>query len=147
MKSLSIVGRDYHTEEQVVGYYNQGDRRKAWGKRGAFWGGLWGAIFGSSFFFIPGLWPLVLPGPLVSWLVGGRGGPVVAGALSGASWLRRCGTGPAPGGRGGNPGSLGAALPPGEFDARSPSRPRGQSSAVGSQPRPSMPRHSGRWIG
>ena len=28
MKKLSIVGRDYHTEEQVVGYYNVGDRMK-----------------------------------------------------------------------------------------------------------------------
>ncbi|MEO6772829.1 MAG: general stress protein [Kofleriaceae bacterium] len=82
MKSLSIVGRDYHTEEQVVGYYNQGDRMKAWGKRGAFWGGLWGAIFGSAFFFIPGIGPLVLAGPIVSWLVGGLEGAIVVGGLS-----------------------------------------------------------------
>ncbi|MEO8552332.1 MAG: general stress protein [Kofleriaceae bacterium] len=82
MKSLSIVGRDYHTEEQVVGYYNQGDRMKAWGKRGAFWGGLWGAIFGSAFFFIPGIGPIVLAGPIVSWLVGAVEGAVVVGGLS-----------------------------------------------------------------
>jgi hypothetical protein len=25
MKKLSIVGKDYHTEEHVVGYYNAGD--------------------------------------------------------------------------------------------------------------------------
>ncbi len=42
MKKLSIVGRDYHSEEHVVGYYNTGDRMKAWGKSGAFWGGVWG---------------------------------------------------------------------------------------------------------
>ncbi len=28
LKKLSIVGRDYHTEEQAVGYYNAGDRMK-----------------------------------------------------------------------------------------------------------------------
>jgi len=39
MKKLSIVGRDYHTDEHVVGYYNTGDRMKVWGKTGAFWGG------------------------------------------------------------------------------------------------------------
>jgi len=39
MKKLSIVGRDYHTDERVVGYYNTGDRMKYWGKLGAFWGG------------------------------------------------------------------------------------------------------------
>ena len=38
MKKLSIVGKDYHTEEQVVGYYHTGDRMKYWGKLGAFWG-------------------------------------------------------------------------------------------------------------
>ena len=38
MNQLSIVGRDYHTEEHVVGYYNAGDRMKYWGKLGAFWG-------------------------------------------------------------------------------------------------------------
>ena len=42
MKKLSIVGKDYHTEEHVIGYYNAGDRMKVWGKLGAFWGGLWG---------------------------------------------------------------------------------------------------------
>jgi hypothetical protein len=28
MKKMSIVGKDYHTDEQVVGYYNTGDRMK-----------------------------------------------------------------------------------------------------------------------
>jgi len=50
LKKLSIVGRDYHTDEHVVGYYNAGDRMKAWGKAGAFWGGIWGWLFGSAFF-------------------------------------------------------------------------------------------------
>jgi hypothetical protein len=42
MKALSVVGKGYHTEEKVVGFYNVGDRIKFWGLRGAFWGGLWG---------------------------------------------------------------------------------------------------------
>jgi len=37
MKNLSLVGKGYHTEEKVVGFYNIGDRVKFWGKRGAFW--------------------------------------------------------------------------------------------------------------
>ncbi len=82
MKSLSIMGRDYHTEEQVVGYYNHGDRLKAWGTRGAFWGGLWGALFGGAFFIVPGIGPLALAGPVVSWLVGVLEGAVVVGGLS-----------------------------------------------------------------
>jgi len=51
MKQLSIVGKDYHTDEHVVGYYNAGDRMMYWGKLGAFWGGLWGMLFGSALFF------------------------------------------------------------------------------------------------
>ena len=82
MKKLSIVGRDYHTDEHVVGYYNAGDRMKYWGKLGAFWGGFWGLLFGSAFFFIPGVGPLMLAGPLVGWLVGALEGAVVVGGTS-----------------------------------------------------------------
>ena len=82
MKKLSIVGKDYNTDEHVVGYYNTGDRMKHWGKLGAFWGGLWGLLFGSAFFFIPGIGPLVVAGPLVSWIVGAVEGAVVVGGLS-----------------------------------------------------------------
>ena len=81
MKKLSIVGRDYHTDEQVVGYYNTGDRMKAWGKVGAFWGGMWGILFGTAFFWVPGLGPLVMAGPLVAWIVGALEGAVVVGGL------------------------------------------------------------------
>jgi hypothetical protein len=82
MKKLSIVGRDYHTDEQVIGYYNNGDRMKSWGKTGAFWGGIWGLLFGSAFFFVPGVGPLLVAGPLVAWIVGGLEGAALIGGLS-----------------------------------------------------------------
>ncbi len=82
MKRISVIGNDYHSEEQVVGYYNTGDRMKAWGKVGAFWGGLWGILLGSAFFMVPGIGPLVVAGPLVSAIVGGLEGAVVVGGLS-----------------------------------------------------------------
>jgi uncharacterized membrane protein len=81
MKKLSIVGKDYHTDEQVVGYYNTGDRMKYWGKLGAFWGGLWGMLFGAAFFAIPGVGPVLVAGPLVAWIVGVLEGAVVVGGL------------------------------------------------------------------
>jgi len=80
MKKMSIVGKDYHTDENVVGYYNTGDRMKYWGKQGAFWGGLWGMLFGA-FFIIPGLGPILVAGPLVAWIVGALEGAVVVGGL------------------------------------------------------------------
>jgi hypothetical protein len=82
MKKLSIVGRDYHTDENVVGYYNAGDRMKHWGKTGAFWGGIWGLLFGSAFFFVPGIGPLLVAGPLVTWIVGALEGAALVGGLS-----------------------------------------------------------------
>jgi len=82
MKKLSIVGKDYHAEEDVIGYYNTGDRVKYWGKLGAFWGGLWGLLFGSAFFFIPGMGPVLVAGPLISAIVGGLEGAVITGGLT-----------------------------------------------------------------
>src|SRR3974390_1328372 len=82
MKKLSIMGRDYHTEERVVGYYNTGDRMKHWGKLGAFWGGLWGFLLGSAFFLVPGIGPVLVAGRLVAWVVGAVEGAVVVGGLS-----------------------------------------------------------------
>jgi len=82
LKKLSIIGRDIHTEEHVVGYYNLDDRMKAWGKLGAFWGGVWGLFFGSAFFLVPGLGPLLVAGHLVAWMVAALEGAVVVGGLS-----------------------------------------------------------------
>jgi hypothetical protein len=81
MKKLSIIGRDYHTEENVVGYYNTGDRMKYWGKMGAFWGGLWGVLFGAAFFWVPGIGQILVAGPLVSAIVGGLEGAALLGGL------------------------------------------------------------------
>ncbi len=82
MKKLSIVGKDYHTEEDVVGYYTMGDRVKAWGKTGAFWGGLCRLLFGSAFFLNPDIGPLFAAGPVGGWSVGALKGATVAGSLS-----------------------------------------------------------------
>ena len=81
MHKLSIVGKGYHTDEQVVGYYNTGDRMKYWGKVGAFWGGFWGLLVGSALFVIPGLGPILAAGPVVAWIVAGLESAVAVGGL------------------------------------------------------------------
>jgi len=78
MRALSIVGKDTHTDEHAVGYYNSSDRMKYWGKTGAFWG----LLFGSAFFAIPGIGPLLMGGPVVAWIVGALEGAAVVGGLS-----------------------------------------------------------------
>lgn len=82
IKKLSVIGKDYHTEEHVVGYYNAGDRMKYWGKLGAFWGGIWGLLFGAAFFAVPGVGPVLVAGPLVAWIVSALEGAVAVGGLS-----------------------------------------------------------------
>ena len=82
LHALSIIGKNTHTDEHVVGYYNTGDRMKYWGKTGAFWGGFWGLLFGSAFFAIPGTGPVLVAGPVVAWIVGALEGAAVVGGLS-----------------------------------------------------------------
>ena len=82
LHTLSIIGKDTHTDEHVVGYYNAGERMKYWGKAGAFWGGFWGLLFGSAFFAIPGIGPVLVAGPMVAWIVGALEGAAVVGGLS-----------------------------------------------------------------
>ena len=81
LKKLSIIGRDYHTEEHAVGYYNTGNRMLSWGQNGAFWGGLWGILFGSAFFVLPGIGPVLIAGPLVGWIVAALEGAIVVGGI------------------------------------------------------------------
>jgi hypothetical protein len=82
MRTLSIVAKDSHTNQQVVGYYNYGDRMKCWGKTGAFWGGCWGLLCGSGFFAIPGIGAVLVAGPLTAWIAGALEGAAVLGGLS-----------------------------------------------------------------
>jgi hypothetical protein len=81
MKRLSIIGKDFQTEEHALGFYTSGDRIKFWGGRGAFWGSLWGLLFGGAFFFIPAIGPIVVLGPLVTWIVAALEGAAVGGAV------------------------------------------------------------------
>jgi hypothetical protein len=82
IKKLSIIGRDYHTEDNVVGFYSSGDRMKYWGKLGAFWGGIWGLLVGAAVLFIPGVGPIVAAGSVVTWIAAALEGALVVGGLS-----------------------------------------------------------------
>ena len=82
MKNLSVVGKGYHTDEKVVGFYNAGDRIKFWGKRGAFWGGLWGMFFGGLFLTIPVVGHVIVLGYLASMAIYGIENAIVVGGIS-----------------------------------------------------------------
>jgi len=82
MKNLSVVGKGYHTDEKVVGFYSTGDRVKFWGSRGAFWGGFWGLFLGGIFMTVPVIGHVVVLGYLATVLISGIENAVVVGGLS-----------------------------------------------------------------
>ena len=82
MKNLSVVGKGYHSDEKVVGFYNVGDRVKFWGKQGAFWGGLWGLFFGGLFITIPVVGYVAVLGYLATVMIAAIENAVVVGGLS-----------------------------------------------------------------
>ena len=71
MHKLSLVGKGFHTEEHPMGFYSTGDKIRAWGAKGAFWGGIWGFLLAPAVFFLPGIGLIAMAGPLVAALVGG----------------------------------------------------------------------------
>lgn len=82
MTQLSIVGKGYHTDEKVIGFYNAGDRIKLWGKYGAFWGGLWGLFMGGLFMTVPVFGPVIVLGHLTALIFGFAEGAVLVGGVS-----------------------------------------------------------------
>ena len=63
LRQVSVVSTDYHTEENVYGYYSTGPSLEAWGSLGSFWKAVWAALTGGGVFFIPAS---------VRWSWGGR---------------------------------------------------------------------------
>lgn len=79
---LSIIGKDYHPQEKMVGYYTTGEGMKYWGLRGAFWGGMWGVLLGAGFFMIPGVGPVLVAGPILGALLTGLESAAIVGGSS-----------------------------------------------------------------
>ena len=85
LKDLSVVGKGYHTDEKVVGFYNIGDRVRFWGTRGAVWGGLWGLFFGGLFLTIPVVGHVVVLGYLAAAAISAVESAVLTGGVSALS--------------------------------------------------------------
>lgn len=64
IKKLSIVGKDYHTDKHVVGYYDTGNCMKYWGTA------------------ITGIGPVLIAGPLLGWVLGALEETVVTGGIT-----------------------------------------------------------------
>ena len=82
MTALSVIGKGYHTDEKVVGFYNIGDRVTFWGTRGAFWGGLWGLFLGGLVVTVPVVGQVVVLGYLAAIAIAAIENAVIVGAAS-----------------------------------------------------------------
>lgn len=82
MTKLSVLGKGFHSEEHAVGFYTAGDRIKAWGATGAFWGGIWGLLAGPALFLVPGVGVVALAGPFVAAVVSAVEGAIIGGGVT-----------------------------------------------------------------
>src|SRR5271169_1650113 len=88
MDLISVLGRIHGVGDDPLGIYNLnvGERMKAWGKHGVFWGGLWGMLaVAAGLFIIPGVGTVAAAGYIVEAIVGGAAAG--AGAMAGAAAL------------------------------------------------------------
>ncbi len=86
MDLISVLGRQHAIGDDTLGIYHLevGDRMRAWGKQGAFWGGLWGLLAGAAgLFVIPGVGPVLAAGHIVEAIAGGTA--IGAAAMSGSA--------------------------------------------------------------
>jgi hypothetical protein len=81
MKHLSIIGKDFQSEQDPIGFYSVGDRLKSWGPSGAYWGGPWGWLVGAGFFLLPKVGQTIVLGPLLGRIVGALEGATIGAGL------------------------------------------------------------------
>ena len=87
MDQLSIVGQDFKTIEQPIGFLTTGSVACDGARVGAWTGGFFGILAGAAFLIVPGIGPLVIAGPLAATLLGGIEGAIAGsavGALAGS---------------------------------------------------------------
>lgn len=80
--ALSILGKGYHSEEHPLGFFTTGDKMRAWGGRGAFWGALWGLLLAPAVLMLPGVGVVAVAGPVVAALFGALEGAVAVGGVA-----------------------------------------------------------------
>jgi hypothetical protein len=81
LDQISIIGRNYETQEDIQGFYRPADAALYGAKQGAWFGGIFGLLLGAmGFFIMPIVGAVMVLGPL-SGLIAGAIGGAGAGAL------------------------------------------------------------------
>jgi hypothetical protein len=79
---LSIVGRGYRAEKNVVGFHNAGGQVRIWGNYGASWGGLGGLSTGGVFLTSPLIGPVVALGALAAIITSAIEGAIMVDGVT-----------------------------------------------------------------
>ena len=82
VRHLSLVGTGVQSDEYTQRLHTVASRIKAWDGVGAFWGGVWSMLLAPAVFFLPGLGPLAMSGPLAGSMVKAMENPSVGGGAS-----------------------------------------------------------------
>jgi hypothetical protein len=86
MQRLSIVGRDEHSGEHLLGCAAVGGRTRFWGRLGPTWDRLAQRVAGAAVTFVPFIGHVVMLGAVVNWLLDDQ---PKHGAVEGATSLWR----------------------------------------------------------
>jgi hypothetical protein len=79
--AISIIGRNFESNEKVLGFYRPGDAAVTGASEGAWYGGFFGLLLGAvGMFAFPLVGTLVVLGPLSGMIAGAIGGAGI-GAL------------------------------------------------------------------
>jgi hypothetical protein len=82
MHKLSVFGKGCQSAEHPHAFYTLGDRVRAWGVSGGFWGAAWALLLGSAVFVMPPFGIVAAAGPITAALVAALEGVAIVGGVS-----------------------------------------------------------------
>jgi len=82
MHKLSVFGKGCQSDEHPHAFYTLGDRVRAWGVTGGFWGAAWALLLGSAVFVMPPFGIVAAAGPITGALVAALEGTAIVGGVS-----------------------------------------------------------------
>jgi hypothetical protein len=85
MRKVSVFGKAGDDHEHAHGFYTLGDRVRAWGATGGFWGAAWALLLGSAVFVMPPFGLVAAAGPIAAALVAALEGALIVGGVSALS--------------------------------------------------------------
>ena len=87
METISIIGRNFETREDVEGFYLPSYWAREGAEAGAWAGGIFGLLVGTGLFILPVVGPVFVLGPLAAVVAGAIVGTGVGALINGLIFL------------------------------------------------------------